>query len=103
MNKPREWWIWFNLGRPRVLTKEDFDDVANPTFKNGCQHVFESTPLTRNAGELLKALKSIVSPFDCLNCEMSGSYEGKICREHLDEVINIAKAAIKKAEGGDEN
>ena len=61
--------------------------------------VIESTPLTQNAADMLKALKSIVMPFDCLNCEMSGAYEGKICREHLDEVINIAKAAISKAEG----
>lgn len=48
---------------------------------------------------LYEALEKIAMPFDCINCEMSGAYENKICADHLNEVIEIARDAIAKARG----
>lgn len=43
---------------------------------------------------LREALDSILAPFDCMNCEMSGAYERKICSEHIEDNQRVAEEAL---------
>lgn len=86
MNEIREFWISCNMDKNEydkvsiVMNREpDHEDCLRPLI-----HVLEATPLTKNAGELLEALKKIASE----------DYRG-----NKPEHISIAQSAIAKVEG----
>lgn len=70
--------------------KDKIEDLIKLNEKN----LIEGSKARCEVKRFREALDSILAPFDCMNCEMSGAYERKICSEHIEDNQRVAEEAL---------